>query len=73
MLANDAAVLAKFVLLVFGLGFAGMLLQAAMNDHNRHNVISAKSMDPSDSPRRWAESAKAQSSPPSSGFIGADH
>jgi len=41
MLANDAAVLAKIVLLVFGLGFAGMLLQAAMTDHNRHDLISA--------------------------------
>jgi hypothetical protein len=55
MLANDAAVLAKVVLLVFGLGLAGMLLQAAMNDHNRHNLISAKSIEPSDSSRHWAE------------------
>ena len=55
MTANDAAVLAKFVLLVFGLGLAGMLLQAAMNDHNQNNVISAKSMEHSDISRRWAE------------------
>jgi len=41
--------LAKFVLLVFGLGLAGMLLQTVIKDHNQTNVISAKSMDPPDS------------------------
>jgi hypothetical protein len=30
MLANDAAVLAKFVFLVLGLGLTGMLAQIAM-------------------------------------------
>ena len=55
MLANDAAVLAKFVLLVFGLGLAGMLLQTVMKDHNQTNVISAKSMDPPDSSRAQLE------------------
>jgi hypothetical protein len=30
MLANDAALLAKIVLVVFGLGLVGMLLQMAM-------------------------------------------
>jgi hypothetical protein len=30
MLANDAAILAKFVLLVFGLGLTAMLAQIAM-------------------------------------------
>lgn len=30
MLANDAAVLAKFVLLIFGIGAVGMFAQIAM-------------------------------------------
>ena len=30
MLANDAAVLAKFVLLIFGLGLTGMFAQIVM-------------------------------------------
>jgi len=30
MLANDAAVMAKYVLLIFGLGLTGMVLQIAM-------------------------------------------
>jgi hypothetical protein len=30
MLANDAAALAKFVLLIFGIGFAAMIAQLAM-------------------------------------------
>ena len=46
-MANDAAVLAKFVLLVFGLGLAGMLLQTAMTDHNRNNLTSAESIQES--------------------------
>ena len=33
MLANDAAVIAKHVLLIFGLGLTAMVLQIAMFPH----------------------------------------
>jgi len=63
MLANDDAVLAKFVLLVFGLGLAGMLLQTVMKDHTQNNVISAKFMDPSDSSRSAKEAHREKMTP----------